>query len=174
MTLLQMTGIYQTIANDGERVAPRIVRSTIAPDGTKTAAPRPDPVRVISPETASTVRSMFESVLQSDPSGHQSGTAAGNGLEGYRLTGKTGTAQKVDPDTGAYSNSQYYITFAGIAPADNPRFVIGIMLDEPVRGVHGQGGQSAAPLFKDIAAWALNRYNVPLSAPREGKLLLQP
>ena len=174
MTLLQMTGIYQTIANDGERIAPRIVRSTIAPDGTKTAAPVPEPVRVVSPETATTVRAMFESVLQSDNSGEQSGTGAGNGIEGYRLTGKTGTAQKVDPETGAYSNSQYFITFAGIAPADDPRFVIGIMLDEPVRGVHGEGGQSAAPLFKDIAAWALNRYNVPLSAPREGKLLLQP
>lgn len=174
MTLLQMTGVYQTLANDGERIAPRIIRSSTAPDGTKTDTPTPEPVRVVSPETAKTVRAMFESVVQADDSGLQSGTAAGNGLEGYRLTGKTGTAQKVDPDTGAYSNSKYYITFAGIAPADNPRFVIGIMLDEPVRGVHGEGGTSAAPLFKDIAAWALNRYNVPLSAPREGKLLLQP
>lgn len=174
MTLLQMTGVYQTLANDGERIAPRIIRSSAAPDGTKTDTPTPEPVRVVSPETAKTVRAMFESVVQADDSGLQSGTAAGNGLEGYRLTGKTGTAQKVDPDTGAYSNSKYYITFAGIAPADNPRFVIGIMLDEPVRGVHGEGGTSAAPLFKDIAAWALNRYNVPLSAPREGKLLLQP
>lgn len=174
VTLLQMAGVYQAIANDGERIAPRIIRSSTAPDGTRTDTPTPDPVRVVSPETAQTVRAMFESVLQSDDTGLQSGTAAGNGLEGYRLTGKTGTAQKVDPETGAYSNSKYYITFAGIAPADNPRFVIGIMLDEPERGVHGQGGTSAAPLFKDIAAWALNRYNVPLSTPREGKLLLQP
>ncbi|MDO4908732.1 MAG: penicillin-binding transpeptidase domain-containing protein, partial [Corynebacterium sp.] len=76
-----------------------------------------------------------------------------------------GTAQQVDPNTGAYSNSAYWITFAGIAPADNPRFVVGIMLDRPERGVHGEGGQSAAPLFHDIAAWLLNRDNVPLSAP---------
>ena len=174
MTLLQMTGVYQAIANDGERIAPRIIRTEIAADGTETVTPQPDPVRVVSPETAATVRGMFESVLQADASGQQSGTAAGNGIEGYRLSGKTGTAQKVDPATGAYSNSKYHITFAGIAPADNPRFVIGIMLDEPVRGVHGQGGQSAAPLFTDIAAWALNRYNVPPSTPREGTLLLQP
>lgn len=174
MTLLQMTGIYQAIANDGERISPRIVKATISPDGTRTAAEQPEAVRVVSPETAQTVRAMFEGVLQSDPTGNQSGTASGSGIEGYRLTGKTGTAQKVDPDTGAYSNSKYYITFAGIAPADDPRFVIGIMLDEPVRGVHGEGGQSAAPLFKDIANWALNHYNVPLSTPREGMLLLQP
>lgn len=175
MTLLQMTGIYQTIANDGERIPPRIIRSEIEPDGTELTEPAPDPIRVVSPETAKTVRAMFEGVLQKDPNGgNQSGTAAGSGIEGYRLTGKTGTAQKVDPDTGAYSNSKYYITFAGIAPADDPHFVIGIMLDEPVRGVHGEGGQSAAPLFKDIANWALNKYNVPLSTPRDGMLLLEP
>ncbi|KAA0886522.1 MULTISPECIES: peptidoglycan D,D-transpeptidase FtsI family protein [Corynebacterium] len=174
MTLLQMTGVFQAIANDGERIPPRMIRSTISPDGTKTATERPETVRVVSPETAQTVRAMFEGVMQSDPTGQQSGTAAGNSIEGYSLTGKTGTAQKFDPDTGAYSNSKYHITFAGIAPADDPRFVIGIMLDEPQRGVHGDGGQSAAPLFKDIAAWALNRYNVPPSPPREGKLLLQP
>ncbi|MBP2332244.1 MULTISPECIES: penicillin-binding protein 2 [Corynebacterium] len=174
MSLLQMTGIYQAIANDGVRVPPRIIKSTTAPDGTVVEAERPDPVEVVSPETARTVRDMFQSVLQSDPTGLQSGTAAGDGIEGYQLTGKTGTAQKVDPDTGRYSNSAYHITFAGIAPADDPRFVIGIMLDEPVRGVHGQGGQSAAPLFSDIAAWALNRYNVPPSPREEGTLLLQP
>lgn len=175
MTLLQMTGIYQTIANDGERIPPRIIQSEIKPDGTEVTQPEPDPIRVVSPETAKTVRAMFEGVMQKDPNGgNQSGTAAESGIEGYRLTGKTGTAQKVDPDTGAYSNSKYYITFAGIAPADDPRFVVGIMLDEPVRGVHGEGGQSAAPLFKDIANWALNKYNVPLSTPRDGMLLLEP
>ena len=137
MSLLQMTGVYQAIANDGVRIPPRIIKSTTTPDGTVVPAERPDSVEVVSPETARTVRDMFQSVLQSDPTGRQSGTAAGDGIEGYQLTGKTGTAQKVDPDTGRYSNSKYHITFAGIAPADDPRFVIGIMLDEPVRGVHG-------------------------------------
>ncbi|WP_448852372.1 penicillin-binding transpeptidase domain-containing protein [Corynebacterium sp. 335C] len=167
MTLLQMTGMYQTIANDGVRVPPRVIRSSTAPDGTVTKAEAPEHVRVVSPETARTVRDMFRGVLQSDPSGMNSGTASGSGLEGYQLSGKTGTAQKVDPATGAYSNSMYHITFAGIAPADDPRFVIGIMLDEPVRGVHGEGGQSAAPLFRDIAAWSLNHYNIPPSPPAE-------
>ena len=86
---------------------------------------------------------------------------------------RTGTAQQVDPDTGAYSNSKYWITFAGIAPADDPRFVVAIMLNNPARGVHGEGGQSAAPLFHDIASWALNRYNVPPSKEPGDTLLLQ-
>lgn len=167
MTLLQMTGIYQTIANDGVRIPPRIIAESIGPDGTVDAAKPPEGVRVISPEAARTVRHMFEGVVQRDSSGMNQGTAPDGALEGYRLSGKTGTAQKVDPNTGAYSNSMYYITFAGIAPADDPRFVIGVVLDEPVRGVHGQGGQSAAPLFRDIAAWSLNHYNVPPSPPSD-------
>ncbi len=174
MTLLQMTSVYQTIANDGVRVEPRVIRKGTGADGVAAVDEVADEVTVVSPETARTVRDMFQSVFQSDPTGNQSGTASGSGIEGYQLSGKTGTAQKVDENTGAYSNSQYYITFAGIAPADDPRFVIGIMLDEPVRGVHGQGGQSAAPLFQDIANWALNHYNVPPSPAREETLLLQP
>lgn len=172
MSLLQMTGIYQTIANDGVRVPPRIIRASTAPGGDRVEAPEPEGVTVVSPETARTVREMFEAVVQDDPTGVQQGTGPQAAVPGYRIAGKTGTAQKVDEDTGAYSNSRYYITFAGIAPADDPRFVIGIMLDEPVRGVHGEGGQSAAPLFHDIAAWALDRYNVPPSPPAEGRLLL--
>ncbi|MBV7296227.1 penicillin-binding protein 2 [Corynebacterium sp. TAE3-ERU12] len=173
MSLLQMTSVYQTVANDGERIPPRIVESATAPDGTVTRAERPEGIRVMSPETARTVREMFQAVVQSDPTGVQMGTGTEAAVEGYQIAGKTGTAQKVDPNTGAYSNSQYYITFAGIAPADNPRFVIGIMLDEPVRGVHGEGGQSAAPLFHDIATWALDKYNVPPSPKQEGQLVLQ-
>lgn len=167
MTLLQMTGMYQAVANDGVRMPPRIIKSSTAPDGTVTPAERPEGVHVVSPETSATLRHMFQAVLQKDPTGINDGTGADGALEGYQLAGKTGTAQKVDQDTGAYSNSMYYITFAGIAPADDPRVVIGIMLDEPVRGVHGQGGQSAAPLFRDIAAWAMDHYNVPPSPPAD-------
>ncbi|MBP0644576.1 cell division protein FtsI, partial [Mycobacterium tuberculosis] len=82
---------------------------------------------------------------------------------GYQLSGKTGTAQQVDPSCGCYSNSSYNITFAGIAPADDPRCVVGIMLDNPKRSSDGSGGQSAAPLFGTIASWILQRQQVPLS-----------
>ncbi|MEZ2120932.1 MULTISPECIES: peptidoglycan D,D-transpeptidase FtsI family protein [unclassified Corynebacterium] len=173
LTLLQMAGVYQTIANDGERIEPRIIRSVTTADGEVIEQPEPGRVRVVSPETARTVRDMFQAVTQQDPSGVQQGTGPQAAVEGYRISGKTGTAQQVDPTCNCYSNSDYWITFAGIAPADAPRFVIGIMLDDPERGVHGEGGQSAAPLFHDIAAWLLNRDNVPLSDPLEEDLILQ-
>ncbi|MCK7662867.1 penicillin-binding protein 2 [Corynebacterium sp. CCM 9185] len=173
LTLLQMAGVYQAIANDGERIQPRIIRSVTAPDGEVTEQPEPERIRVVSPETARTVREMFQAVTQRDPSRVQQGTGPQAAVEGYQIAGKTGTAQQVNPDCNCYSNSDYWITFAGIAPADDPRFVIALMLDDPERGVHGEGGQSAAPLFHDIAAWLLNRDNVPLSPPREGDLILR-
>lgn len=163
MTLLQMTGMYQAIANDGLRIPPRIVDATTAADGTRTETATPEGVQVVSPETARTVRDMFRSVVQ-DGEGQNRGTGVAAGIEGYQVSGKTGTAQQVDPACGCYSNSAYNITFAGIAPADDPRYVIGIMLDAPERAVDGGGGASAAPLFHDIAAWLLQRDDVPLSA----------
>lgn len=173
MTLLQMTGMYQAMANDGERIEPRIVKATVAPDGTRTETERPEPVHVVSEETARTVRDMFRSVTQKDPMGYQQGTGPQAAVEGYQITGKTGTAQQVDPVCKCYSNSNYWITFAGIAPADDPRYVIGIMLDAPVRGVDGGGGQSAAPLFHNIASWLLQRESVPLSPDPGRRLVLQ-
>jgi len=154
-----------------ERIEPRIIKSVTDSDGTVLEQPEPDKIQVVSAEAARTTVDMFRSVTQVDPTGVQQGTAPDASIEGYQISGKTGTAQKVDPNTGAYSNSQYWITFAGIAPADDPRFVVAIMLDEPERGVHGGGGQTAAPLFKDIATWLLNRDNIPLSAATEPIIL---
>ncbi|QCB52843.1 penicillin-binding protein 2 [Rhodococcus sp. PAMC28707] len=172
MTLLQMTAMYQAIANDGVRIPPRIVRSTTGPSGDKAETEQPEGVYVVSPQTASTVRDMFRSVTQDD-TGNQRGTGVAAGVPGYQISGKTGTAQQVDPDCKCYSNSNYWITFAGIAPADNPRYVIGIMLDAPSRSADGSGGQSAAPLFHNIASWMLQRDSVPLSADPGRKLVLQ-
>ncbi len=168
-TSLQLASVYQSLANGGERVEPRIISKVTGPDGQEVAQPAPERTRVVSEETARTVVDMFRSTFQSDPAGLQNGTAGGSELEGYQLAGKTGTAQKVNEETGAYSQSQFWITFAGIAPADDPRFVVAIMLDEPQRGPlrGGMGGQSAAPVFKEIASWLLNRENVPLSPPAE-------
>ena len=172
MTLLQMTAMYQAIANDGVRIPPRIVDATVDPDGNRTETEQPEGVHVVSPETASTVRQMFRSVTQDD-NGNQRGTGVAAGVEGYQISGKTGTAQQVDPNCGCYSNSDYWITFAGIAPADDPRYVIGIMLDAPTRSADGSGGQSAAPLFHNIASWMLERDSVPFSADPGPKLVLQ-
>lgn len=157
MTLLQMTGMYQAIANDGVRIPPRIVRAEVSADGGRKELGPPQSERVVSPQTAKTVREMFRAVVQNAPG--QTGTGPSAALPGYQITGKTGTAQQIDAKCGCYSNSQHWITFAGILPADNPRFVVGIMLDNPT-----VGPQSAAPLFRDIASYLSQRYQVPLSA----------
>jgi cell division protein FtsI (penicillin-binding protein 3) len=169
MTLLQMTGMYQTMANDGVRVPPRIIRAEVDGNGARKEAQRPEGVRVVSPETAKTVREMFRSVVQSAPG--QTGTGPAAALSGYQIAGKTGTAQQIDPNTGRYSGSEYWITFAGILPADNPRYVVGIVLDGP-KGTPFSG--SAAPLFHDIASYLAQRYQVPLSAEQSPLITLTP
>ncbi|MCI1256480.1 peptidoglycan D,D-transpeptidase FtsI family protein [Corynebacterium provencense] len=173
MSLLQMTSIYQAIANDGVRVTPSLIRQVTTADGTELPAEQRKETRVVSPATARSVVDMFRAVNQSDPTGVQQGTAPSAGIEGYQTAGKTGTAQQIDPETKAYSNSNYWITYAGIAPADDPRFVVGIMLDNPRRSSDGSGGQSAAPLFHDIGSWMLDHYNVPLSATAAPRLILE-
>ncbi|GAA0230407.1 penicillin-binding protein 2 [Saccharothrix mutabilis subsp. mutabilis] len=160
MTLLQMTGMYQAIANDGVRVPPRIIRAEVDQNGARKEAERPEEVRVVSPQTAKTVRDMFRAVVQNEPG--QTGTGPSAALAGYQVSGKTGTAQQVDPKCGCYSQTSYWITFAGIFPADNPRYVVGIMLDAPSGG--GQYSASAAPLFHDIASYLAQRFQVPMSA----------
>ncbi|KAA0109575.1 penicillin-binding protein 2 [Mycolicibacterium sp. P1-5] len=173
MTLLQMTGMYQAIANDGLRIPPRIVKATIAADGTRTEEPRPTGIRVVSPDTAHTVRNMFRAIVQRDPMGYQQGTGTPAAVDGYQIAGKTGTAQQINPACGCYYGDVYWITFAGMAPADDPRYVIGIMMNNPQRNPDGSPGHSAAPLFHNIAAWLLQRQNVPLSADPGAPLILQ-
>ncbi len=163
MTLLQMTGMYQGIANDGMRIPPRIVKATIASDGTRTEEQQPNGIRVVSPETARTVRNMLRAVVQADPTGTQQGTAPMAAVAGYQMAGKTGTAQQINPACGCYFDDVYWITFAGMAPADDPRYVIGLMMDAPVRNADGTPGHSAGPLFHNIAGWLMRRENVPLS-----------
>ena len=173
MTLLQMAGMYQTIANDGVRIPPRIVKATIAPDGTRTEEPRPEGVRVVSAQTAQTVRNMLRAVVQRDPMGYQQGTGPAAAVTGYQMAGKTGTAQQINPACGCYFDNVYWITFAGMATVDNPRYVIGIMMDNPDRNADGTPGHSAAPLFHNIAGWLMQRENVPLSPDPGPPLTLQ-
>jgi cell division protein FtsI (penicillin-binding protein 3) len=109
---------------------------------------------VVSPQTALTVRTMLESVTQ------PGGTGVKAAIPGYRIAGKTGTAQQPDPNNGgAYSDSMYWDTFAGIAPADNPQFVVAIMVDNPAHGL--EGGDVAAPLFHEIASYELQHARIP-------------
>jgi cell division protein FtsI (penicillin-binding protein 3) len=173
MTLLQMTSMYQTIANDGLRVPPRIVSSVVAPDGKRADEQRPDGVQVVSPQTAQTVRNMLRAVVQRDPTGEQQGTGPQAAVDGYQIAGKTGTAQQINPGCGCYYDDVYWTTFAGITTADDPRYVVGVMMDNPQRAADGKPGSSAAPLFHNIAGWLLQRENVPLSPDPGPRLTLQ-
>ena len=173
MTLLQMTGMYQAIANDGVRIPPRIIKATVAPDGTSTEEPRPEGVRVVSPQTAQTVRGMLRAVVQRDPTGVQQGTGSLAAVDGYQISAKTGTAQKINPACGCYYSDVYWITFAGMVTTDDPRYVIGIMADNPHRTAAGLPGTTMAPLFHNIASWLMQRENVPLSPDPGPPLTLQ-
>ncbi|WP_433869637.1 peptidoglycan D,D-transpeptidase FtsI family protein [Saccharopolyspora sp. CA-218241] len=159
MTVLQMAGMYQTIANDGVRVPPRVISAEVRPDGTRVEAPEPEGVRVVSERTADTVKDMLRGVVQDAP--QQTGTGPEAALPGYQISGKTGTAQQIDPECGCYSNEKHWITFAGMVPADDPRFVVGLMLDAPTAEV--PEASTAAPLFHDIADYLTRRYHIPLS-----------
>ncbi|HVV19016.1 MAG TPA: penicillin-binding protein 2 [Pseudonocardiaceae bacterium] len=160
MTVVQMAGMYQTIANNGVRVPPRIIKSVTKPDGTVVPTQQPAGIRVISPQAAQSVRMMMRAITQK-AHGYQSGTGYNAAVPGYQISGKTGTAQQVDPKCHCYSRSMNTTTFAGILSADNPRFVIGVMLDNPKNNL--ESAQTAAPLFHEIATYLAQRYNLPVS-----------
>src|SRR6516164_3677204 len=140
---IQLSAVISTFANDGVYVAPRIVAGTVAPQGAlQTVAFHPaEGRRVISPYTAAEMRSMMQKVILE-------GTARRASLDGYTAGGKTGTGQKIDPATGAYSKTKYNATFAGFSPLNNPQVVVAVILDSPL-GPH-QGGQVSAPVFRRI------------------------
>lgn len=147
MTTLQLASMYQTIANGGVRVPPRIVRAVVDPSGATHPSARPESARVVSAQTAQTVRQMLEAVT------HEGGTAPKAAIDGYRVAGKTGTAQQPDPTCHCYTNT-YWSTFAGMAPADDPQVVIAIMLD-------GGSGGKAARAFKQVMTYALKQRRIP-------------
>src|SRR5207302_5060794 len=155
---IQLAGLVSTFANDGVWVAPRIVAGTVQPQGTpQTVTFHPGAAhRVISPYTAAEMRSMMEKVVIE-------GTGRKAILEGYSSARKTGTAQKVDPATGAYSKTKYIGSFAGFAPVNNPQIVVAVILDSAV-GLH-QGGQVAAPVFRRISQQVLEYLHVPHDLP---------
>jgi cell division protein FtsI/penicillin-binding protein 2 len=151
---IQVVSMISTIANDGVYTPPRIVAGEFPPDGTPTPIVfHPPPShRVVTPMTAAQMKKMMEGVVLF-------GTARRAILDGYSSAGKTGTAQKVDPTTGAYSKTKYVASFIGFAPVNTPAVTIAVILDSPV-GLH-QGGQVCAPIFKRIAEQVLEYMHVP-------------
>jgi cell division protein FtsI (penicillin-binding protein 3) len=155
---LQLAGLVSTFANDGVWVAPRIVTGTVEPQGTpQSVAFHPGASRrVISSYTAAEMRSMMQKVVLE-------GTGRKAILEGYTSAGKTGTAQKVDPATGAYSKTKYIGSFAGFAPLNNPQIVVAVILDSAV-GLH-QGGQISAPVFRRVTQQVLEYLHISHDLP---------
>jgi cell division protein FtsI (penicillin-binding protein 3) len=154
VTAVQVVSMVSTIANDGVYTPPRIVAGELPPN----AGPKPvvfhspQQHRVISTMTAAQMKKMMEAVVLD-------GTARRAILDGYTIGGKTGTAQKVDPKTGAYSKTKYVASFVGFAPVNNPAITIAVILDS-AQGLH-QGGQVSAPVFKRIAQQVLEYMHVP-------------
>jgi cell division protein FtsI (penicillin-binding protein 3) len=154
ISALQLAAMISTIANGGVRVPPRVVAGTIVPQNApQTVAFQPvEGTRVVSSLTAAQMRQMLQGVVL-----HGTGRRAI--LEGYSSAGKTGTGQKVDPATGAYSKTKYVASFAGFAPINDPQIVVVVILDSPV-GLH-QGGQVSAPIFQRVMQQTLEYLHVP-------------
>ncbi|MGW5875837.1 peptidoglycan D,D-transpeptidase FtsI family protein [Nocardiopsis terrae] len=149
----QMALVYATVANDGVRVEPRLVAGTVDPEGEFTPADEPERTRVVSEETADQLALMLEAVTSDE------GTAPQARIDGYRVAGKTGTANRLDPETGAYSEGDYTATFAGFAPADDPELIVQVVLHNPEDTYYG--GEAAGPVFNDIMSFALKTMKVP-------------
>jgi cell division protein FtsI (penicillin-binding protein 3) len=142
VTPLQMATAYSVLANDGQWVKPHLVRELRSPEGTVLYQAKPEMRRALKPETVAALRTMLEGVTLR-------GTARKAQLDGYSAAGKTGTAQKIDPKTHAYSATKYIGSFVGFAPVGNPAVVIIVVIDEPQGAYHG--GDVAAPVFREIA-----------------------
>ena len=158
LTAMQATSVFATIANNGVRVSPTVIAGTSDASGHFTPAANRTSTRVISEDTAVKLRIMMESVVSAQ------GTAPSAAIPGYRVAGKTGTAMRYDQNTGRYSG--YTASFIGFAPADAPRYVISVTLQEPKNGHYG--GSLGGPVFKKVMTFVLQSGHV---APTGTKVL---
>ena len=151
---LQMAAAVNTIANGGVRVSPSLVRGTaVTDDGITVGTDTSTRERVVSKRAAHQMSLMMERVVDPD-----AGTAPSAQVPGYRVAGKTGTAQRVGPRCGCYDGT-FTVSFAGFAPADDPRFTVYVVVQNPKNG--GGGGSVGGPAFAKIMGFALRRYGVP-------------
>ena len=145
LTAMQATSVFATIANDGVRVSPTVIAGSSDASGNYTPSATRESVRVISADTAAKMRLMMESVVSAN------GTAPSAAIPGYRVAGKTGTAQRIDDTCGCYRG--YTASFIGFAPADNPAYVISVTIQDP-KGMHW-GGYLGGPVFKKVMSFVL-------------------
>ena len=157
VSALQLTTAVAAIANDGILMKPRVVRAITDPRGRTVREFKPQALsRVVSSRTAAQLTRMMALVVA------EGGTGTQARLEGYSAGGKTGTAQKIGP-SGTYADDRYVSSFVGLAPLEDPRLAILVVLDEPRDGYYG--GVVAAPVFRRIAQEVLGYLNVKPSAP---------
>lgn len=158
VTAMQMVRAVGAIANGGQICDPSVVSGLQTPDGVTTATPQDTPKQIISQDAARSVTTMMEAVVTEE------GSAPAAQIPGYRVAGKTGTAWRVDPDTGRYVSGSHTVSFVGFAPADAPRFLTYVVIDNPTAAA--SGGGTAAPVFRDIMSMALQRFGIlPTGAP---------
>ncbi|KQV93260.1 penicillin-binding protein 2 [Streptomyces sp. Root369] len=162
LNAMQAASVYSTIANGGVRVEPTLVRGTKGPDGRFTPAAKPKETRVVSAKTAKTLARMLESVVDDEE-----GTGTKARIPGYRVAGKTGTANRVDPATGKYKG--YTSSFAGFAPADKPRITVYCAIQNATSGSYF-GGQICGPVYKQVMEFALKTLQVPPTGAKAPKL----
>lgn len=152
VTALQTASAFATIANDGLRIKPHIIKEIRSNDGKTVQTTDPEKTQVVSPETARNLRRMMQKVVLN-------GTGKRAQLNGYSSAGKTGTAWKFDAQLKKVSSSKYVSSFIGLAPVENPSVVIAVVMDEPKGGAR-DGGQVSAPVFRNIAEQILPELNV--------------
>jgi cell division protein FtsI (penicillin-binding protein 3) len=154
VTPLQMAMVYATIANDGVWVQPHLVSEIVDGRGARVAV-EPEERRVVTQSTARLMRSMLQAVVER-------GTGGAAAVDGYRVGGKTGTTEKYLTETQTYSEEDVVASFIGMAPIDDPKVVIAVVLDSPTEDA--SGGSGAAPVFAEVARAALHQLGVPPEA----------
>lgn len=157
-TMLQQMGVFQTVANDGVLVSPSIIAGMVDEDGRYTEEEQKGGRRVISEETAQSLTDMMQSVPSTG------GTAPLAAVPGYHVAGKTSTASRVDPETGRYQG-EVTSSFMGFAPADDPKYVVAVVIQRPTR-ISEFGGVIAGPVFSDLMRYALQQEGIaPATTP---------
>lgn len=168
VTPIQLLTAISAVANGGTLYRPYIVDKISTPDGQLVEQQKPTPVRqVISKSTAVQMTKILEQVV-SDGTGYPAN------IPGISVAGKTGTAQKVDPTTGAYSTTDFVASFAAFAPADDPKIAVLVIIDTPRTDKGHQGGSLAGPRAKAIIEGALQYYGLPVANDTQSTVTISP
>lgn len=157
VTALQMLTAFATIANDGIRIQPHIIKEIRHADEQPKTVTEAARTQVVSAETARDLRTMLRQVVMT-------GTGRRAALNGYTAAGKTGTAWKFNAVSKSVDSSKYISSFIGMAPAEDPEIVVAVVMDEPKAGAR-DGGMVSAPVFREIAQGILQQMNVPTTLP---------